>query len=85
MCSMMLILCACNVQDGTACVFILSTYTGGRLPDGAAWFSEWLESAATDFRVSKRHLAAMYYAVVAVGCSSYSDTFCLVSAPHFLE
>jgi tRNA wybutosine-synthesizing protein 1 len=65
------------VEDGVLCVFLLSTFTGGCLPESSAWFSEWLESATTDFRVSKRHLAAMHYAVVAIGNSSYAETFCI--------
>ena len=65
-------------QDGIVAVFLLSTFIGGRLPESSAWFSDWLESAATDFRISKFHLSSMLYAVVAVGDSSYEDTFCLV-------
>jgi len=68
----------CLYQDGIAAVFLLSTFIGGHLPESSAWFSDWLESIATDFRVSKSHLSSMLFAVVAVGNSSYKDTFCLV-------
>jgi len=65
-------------QAGIATVFLLSTYVGGRLPESSAWFCDWLQSVATDFRVSRFHLNSVLYAVVAVGDSSYKDTFCLV-------
>jgi len=42
------------------------------------WFSDWLESVATDFRISRLHLNSMLFAVVAIGDSMYKDTFCLV-------
>ncbi len=71
----------CYFQGGsdTVCVFILSTYTDGEPPEGAAWFCRWLRDAAVDFRVSKSTLARMNYVVVGLGNSLYADNFCTVN------
>ena len=76
------LLCAClQAEDGYVCVFIISTYTEGRPPEGAQWFCQWLEDTAGDFRVQKTLLSDLYYAVFGLGDSLYQDHFCTVSAP----
>lgn len=63
-------------------VFIISTYTAGKAPDGCSWFFSWMEEAASDFRVSKSHLEKINYCVLGVGNSIYKDYFCSVSISH---
>jgi len=65
-------------DDGeTVYVFITSTYSGGKPPDGYEWFFTWIEEAVNDFRVSKTHLSSMKYCVLGLGNSLYGDEmFC---------
>ncbi|KAI8507493.1 S-adenosyl-L-methionine-dependent tRNA 4-demethylwyosine synthase [Branchiostoma belcheri] len=64
-----------EMEAGSICVFILSTYTDGQPPEGAAWVCRWLEESATDFRVSKTLLGKLQYAVFGLGSSEYGDNF----------
>ncbi|XP_035690787.1 S-adenosyl-L-methionine-dependent tRNA 4-demethylwyosine synthase TYW1-like isoform X2 [Branchiostoma floridae] len=68
-----------EMEAGSVCVFILSTYTDGQPPEGAAWVCRWLEESSTDFRVSKTLLGKLKYAVFGLGSSEYGDNFNMAS------
>ncbi|XP_054858028.1 S-adenosyl-L-methionine-dependent tRNA 4-demethylwyosine synthase TYW1-like [Eublepharis macularius] len=57
------------------CVFLVATYTDGKPTDNAAWFCKWLEEAANDFRVGKKYLKGLQYAVFGLGNSLYADHY----------
>ncbi|XP_015269120.1 PREDICTED: S-adenosyl-L-methionine-dependent tRNA 4-demethylwyosine synthase [Gekko japonicus] len=57
------------------CVFLAATYTDGKPTDNAAWFCKWLEEAANDFRVGKKYLKGLQYAVFGLGNSLYADHY----------
>ncbi|XP_060115666.1 S-adenosyl-L-methionine-dependent tRNA 4-demethylwyosine synthase TYW1-like [Heteronotia binoei] len=59
----------------TVCVFLAATYTDGKPTDNAAWFCKWLEEAANDFRVGKKFLKGLQYAVFGLGNSLYADHY----------
>ena len=62
-------------------VFIVSTYTDGRPPEGGAWFCDWIVDAADDFRVQKTILQGLRYAVFGLGDSLYREDFNKVCIP----
>ncbi|XP_025091958.1 S-adenosyl-L-methionine-dependent tRNA 4-demethylwyosine synthase-like [Pomacea canaliculata] len=64
--------------DGSVCVFLVSTYTGGKPPEDTEWFFKWLEDTALDFRVQKTLLSGMCYAVFGLGNSLYKENFNVV-------
>ncbi|XP_077168917.1 S-adenosyl-L-methionine-dependent tRNA 4-demethylwyosine synthase TYW1-like isoform X2 [Paroedura picta] len=57
------------------CVFLAATYADGKPTDNAAWFCKWLEEAANDFRVGKKYLKGLQYAVFGLGNSLYTDHY----------
>lgn len=69
---------AAEVEEQYVCVFIVSTYTEGQPPEGMEWFYQWLQEAASDFRVQKTLLSGLYYTVFALGNSLYKEHFAQV-------
>lgn len=60
-------------------MFLVATYTDGKPTDNAAWFCKWLEEAANDFRVGKKYLKGLQYAIFGLGNSLYADHYNTVS------
>lgn len=56
-------------------MFIISTYEGGHPPADAAWFCQWLDDMATDFRVGNAALTTARMAVFGCGSSVYGSNF----------
>lgn len=68
----------CLAEEATGkniCVFLVATYTDGKPTDNAAWFCKWLEEAANDFRVGKKYLKGLQYAIFGLGNSLYADHY----------
>jgi len=57
-------------------LFIISTWTDGEPPENAKRVVDSLKDYASDFRVSKSHLAKNKFAVFGLGGSDYSSNFC---------
>lgn len=57
-------------------LFIISTWTDGEPPETAKRVVDSLKDYASDFRVSKSHLAKNKFAVFGLGGSDYSSNFC---------
>lgn len=64
-----------NLDKEEIVLFICSTWSEGRPPESASQFFEWLKDYATDFRVSKNHLAKVKYAVFGLGGDIYEEFF----------
>ena len=56
-------------------IFIVSTFTDGRPPEGVEWFCDWVWDASNDFRVQKALLKEMQFCVFGLGNSLYQDNF----------
>lgn len=56
-------------------MFLVSTFTDGRPPEGVEWFCDWVWDAAHDFRVQKTLLREMQFCVFGLGNSLYLDNF----------
>ena len=56
-------------------MFLLSTFTDGRPPEGVEWFCDWVWDASHDFRVQKTLLRKMQFCVFGLGNSLYQDNF----------
>lgn len=56
-------------------VFLVSTFTDGRPPEGVEWFCDWVWDASHDFRVQKTLLREMQFCVFGLGNSLYQDNF----------
>ena len=66
---------SCQVAEGTAFLFLLSTHTDGCPPESAAWFHRWVLEAADDFRVDHALLSGMAYGLFGLGDSAYGPDF----------
>ncbi|ESN96458.1 hypothetical protein HELRODRAFT_189252 [Helobdella robusta] len=67
-----------NLSKDTLCIFIAPTHTWGQPPEDSRWFFQYVHDASGDFRVSKKLLSNMSYAVVSLGNSEYAEHFCTV-------
>ena len=54
---------------------MVATYQGGVAPGQSAGFCAWLTDQALDFRVSKKTLAGVHFAVFGCGNSDYDTNF----------
>ena len=65
-----------NLEHEHIVVFVLSTWTGGVPPESARIFCAWLEDMVQDFRVSRKWLQRVKFAVYGLGNSSYDENYC---------
>ena len=65
-----------NLELEQVVVFVLSTWTGGAPPESAATFCAWVEDMVQDFRVSRRWLGKLKYAVFGLGGQVYDGDYC---------
>lgn len=56
-------------------VLVVSTYEGGGPPQDAKFFVQWLKEALHDWRVDKKILSGLLYAVFGLGNSVYADNY----------
>ena len=63
----------------TVYIIIIPTYSEGSPTEDAQWFYKWLEDSANDFRVSKKLLQDVRYAVFGLGNSLYEEHFNIVA------
>ena len=64
-----------QLQAERIVVFVLSTYEGGVAPGRSAGFVHWLTDFSNDFRVNKKTLAGVRFAVFGCGNSDYDKNF----------
>ena len=62
-------------SESALCIFIVSTYEGGTCAPEGKWFHTWVTDAANDFRVDKKLLYRLRYAVFGRGDSVYGKHF----------
>lgn len=56
-------------------IFILSSWTGGTLPESSQPFMNWLKDTSYDFRVSKDYLSKVKYSVFGLGNKLYGEEY----------
>eukprot|EP00053_Salpingoeca_punica_P015214 m.139375 g.139375 ORF g.139375 m.139375 type:complete len:805 (-) comp16653_c4_seq1:262-2676(-) len=66
-------------EDDAICLFLISTYEGGTPPASGKWFTTWLADSSNDFRVERKLLKNVHYAVFGLGDSLYGDNFIKVA------
>ena len=64
-----------QLQAERVVVFVLATYEGGVAPGRSAGFVHWLVDFSNDFRVNKKMLAGVRFAVFGCGNSDYDKNF----------
>lgn len=64
-----------QLQAEQVVVFVLATYEGGVAPGRSAGFVRWLTDFSNDFRVNKKMLAGVRFAVFGCGNSDYDKNF----------
>ncbi len=64
-----------QLQAEQIVVFVLATYEGGVAPGRSAGFVHWLTDFSNDFRVNKKMLAGVRFAVFGCGNSDYDKNF----------
>lgn len=64
-----------QLQAEQVVVFVLATYEGGVAPGRSAGFVHWLTDFSNDFRVNKKTLAGVRFAVFGCGNSDYDKNF----------
>lgn len=64
-----------QLQTEQILVFVLATYEGGVAPGRSAGFVRWLTDFSNDFRVNKKMLAGVRFAVFGCGNSDYDKNF----------
>jgi sulfite reductase alpha subunit-like flavoprotein len=64
-----------QLQAEQVVVFVLATYEGGVAPGRSAGFVHWLTDFSNDFRVNKKMLAGVRFAVFGCGNSDYDKNF----------
>ena len=65
-----------NLELEQVAVFVLSTWSGGAPPASAATFCDWVEDQVQDFRVSRRWLGKLKFAVCGLGGAVYDADYC---------
>eukprot|EP00937_MAST-01D_sp_MAST-1D-sp2_P005942 g5942.t1 len=65
-----------NLEHEQLVVVIMSTWTGGAPPESARVFCAWLEDMVQDFRVSRKWLNELSYAVFGLGNADYDEHYC---------
>jgi tRNA wybutosine-synthesizing protein 1 len=64
-----------DLNKESCVLFVFSSHSGGKPPKSGAFFMEWLQEAALDFRVGVNWLKGFKFAVFGVGHSAYDSDF----------
>ena len=65
-----------QLEKGGIFLFLLSTYTDGKVPETAVRFFDWLVEQANDFRVERNYLGKVKFGVFGLGAKIYKKHFC---------
>lgn len=58
-------------KEESYCLFLLPTWDDAKPPTNAAWFYQWLEDMAFDFRTDRDYLKKLKFALFGVGSGDY--------------
>lgn len=62
-------------KEEAICVFVMSTWVDGQAPENGAWFCQWLEDMAFDFKTDKDYLKSLKYTIFGLGSKEYNDNY----------